>query len=163
MVKWVLDIIHSGCLIEFTSPHLPKSPSLFMNTSQERLPSQEVDSLLLLGDIELKSSQQQGNRFYSKYFLIPRKKEGWRPILDLRQLNVFILKLRFRIVILASIIPSMYTNDWFTAFDLKDACFRRHPPLSQEISHVHSGHEPLPKEVECSLLASQQCQRYLQR
>ncbi len=33
------------------------------------------------------TSLQQGNRFYSRYFIVPKKDGGLRPILDLRVLN----------------------------------------------------------------------------
>lgn len=42
---------------------------------------------------------------------------------DLRQRKVFIHPLRFRMT-LASVIPLLNTDDWFTAVDLKDACVR---------------------------------------
>ncbi len=34
--------------------------------------------------------------FYSRYFIVPKKDGGLRPILDLRVLNVSVLKLKFK-------------------------------------------------------------------
>lgn len=67
---------------------------------------QEVNSLLQKGALEPMPPQYQGNGASSPYFLVPKKSNGWRLILDLCQLNVFIWKLNFLMITLASIIPS---------------------------------------------------------
>ncbi|KAG6930605.1 ORF I polyprotein, partial [Chelydra serpentina] len=46
-----------------------------------------------------------------------------RPILDLRGLNKFMVKLKFRMLSLGTIIPSMDQGDWYAALDMKDAYF----------------------------------------
>ncbi|KAG6932858.1 hypothetical protein G0U57_020428, partial [Chelydra serpentina] len=46
-----------------------------------------------------------------------------RPILDLRGLNKFMVKLKFRMLSLGTIIPSMDAGDWYAALDMKDAYF----------------------------------------
>lgn len=58
--------------------------------------------------------------FYSLYFLILKKLGGLRPILDLRLLNIFIRKTKFRMVTLISIILSL---PWFAALNMKDTHF----------------------------------------
>ncbi|KAG6932460.1 hypothetical protein G0U57_021497, partial [Chelydra serpentina] len=65
----------------------------------------------------------RGRGFYSRYFLIPKSKGGLRPILDLRGLNKFMVKLKFRMLSLGTIIPSMDPGDWYAALDMKDAYF----------------------------------------
>ncbi|KAG6935944.1 ORF V, partial [Chelydra serpentina] len=45
------------------------------------------------------------------------------PILDLRGLNKFMVKLKFRMLSLGTIIPSMDPGDWYAALDMKDAYF----------------------------------------
>ncbi|KAG6931390.1 hypothetical protein G0U57_001825 [Chelydra serpentina] len=52
-------------------------------------------------------------------------KGGLRPILDLQNLNEYLKKLKFRMVSLASIIPSLDLGDWHVALDLKGPHFHR--------------------------------------
>ncbi|KAG6939132.1 hypothetical protein G0U57_003101, partial [Chelydra serpentina] len=62
-------------------------------------------------------------KVYLIYFLISKKKGGWRPILNLCHINCFIRKLRFHMVTLAAIIPSLEKGMWFRALNMKDAYF----------------------------------------
>ncbi|XP_065254396.1 centrosomal protein of 192 kDa [Emys orbicularis] len=55
-----------------------------------------------------------------------RPKGGIRPTLDLRGLNQYMVKLKFHVVSLASIIPSLDPGDWYAALDLQDAYFHIH-------------------------------------
>lgn len=84
------------------------SPSFFRDPTSYRIFKPEADSLLQLGAIEPIPPKHSGKGIYSKYFQIPQKKGCWRPILDLKELNVFICHSRFR---MTSIIPSL--NEWF--------------------------------------------------
>ncbi|XP_059199216.1 uncharacterized protein LOC131979287 [Centropristis striata] len=66
--------------------------------------------------------------FYSRYFLVPKRGgTGIRPILDLRALNKFLRKYKFRMLTHASLLRLVRQNDWFTSVDLKDAYF--HIPI----------------------------------
>lgn len=67
--------------------------------------------------------QHQVKGFYSPYFLIPKKDGRWKPLLDLRQQNGFIQKVKFHMISLVSIIPSLKEVMWFTPLDLKDTHF----------------------------------------
>ncbi len=59
--------------------------------------------------------------FYSRYFLIPKKDGGLRPILDLRRLNHALMRRPFRMITLKQILSQIRTGDWFCSLDLKDA------------------------------------------
>ena len=82
-------------------------------------------------------SREEGNResgiqeqlagFYSKYFIIPKKDGGLRPILDLRQLNAFLKVLPFRMLTTQETLVSIEGGEWFTSLNLKDAYF--HVPI----------------------------------
>ncbi|KAG6935254.1 hypothetical protein G0U57_015306, partial [Chelydra serpentina] len=91
--------------------------------SHEQLLYQEVQALLELGAVEEMPHEFRSKGFYSRYFLVPKAKGGLRPILDLRNLNKYIVNLKFRMVSLATIIPSLDPGDWFAALDMKDAYF----------------------------------------
>ncbi|KAG6921640.1 hypothetical protein G0U57_006119, partial [Chelydra serpentina] len=79
-----------------------------------------------LGAIEGVPREFQGKGFYSCYFLIPKVKGGLRQILDLRGLNRYMVKYRFRMVSLVKIIPALDPGDWYAALDLQDAYFHIH-------------------------------------
>lgn len=69
------------------------------------------------------SSVPHRGGFYSHYFLIPKAKDCLRPILDLREFNKHLKRIKFCMVTLASIIPSLEQWNWYAALDLKDAYF----------------------------------------
>lgn len=102
-------MVERGYSIQFCalSPSQPPSPSLFRDSSHEQLLIQEVQLFLALGAVEEVPLEHRGKGFYSRYFLIPKA----RPMLDLRDLNKFVRKLRFHKVSLASIIPSLDPAD----------------------------------------------------
>ncbi len=66
---------------------------------------------------------QSESGFYSRYFLIPKKDGGLRPILDLRLLNHALTKRSFRMITLKQILSQIRPGDWFMSLDLKDAYF----------------------------------------
>lgn len=61
------------------------------------------------------------------YFLVPKKDGGFRPILDLRHLNIFLKTFPFRMLRAAHILCAVMKGDWFMSIDLKDAYF--HIPI----------------------------------
>ncbi|XP_065406172.1 uncharacterized protein LOC122174245 [Chrysemys picta bellii] len=150
--RWVLRTVERGYAIQFSSfpPSHPPSPSLFRDPSHEQLLIQEVSTLLAMGAIEEVPVELRGRGFYSRYFLIPKSKGGLRPILDLRGLNKFVVKFKFRMVSLGAIIPSLDPGDWFAALDMKDAYFHIaiYPPhrrfLRFVVSKVHYQFAVLP-------------------
>lgn len=62
----------------------------------------------------------KGKEFLFEVFPCPQK-DGvigeWRPTLGLRELNKFICSLKFRVITLVSVFPSLDLGDWFMAFD----------------------------------------------
>lgn len=65
--------------------------------------------------------EHQGQSFYSWYLLVPKSKGGVKPILELRNLNIYIRYVRFHMVTLLSILPTLTQNNWLAALDLQDA------------------------------------------
>ncbi len=61
--------------------------------------------------------------FYSRYFIVPKKDGGLRPILDLRQLNRSVSRLKFKMLTLKQVASQIRSEDWFVAIDLEDAYF----------------------------------------
>ncbi len=76
------------------------------------------------------STSKQLTGFYSKYFLVPKKDGGLRPILDLRQLNRFIKVLPFKMLTTTQILESIEPGEWFASVDLK--CAFVYVPIDQD-------------------------------
>ena len=117
---WVLNIITSGYRLEFT--RLPPLGQVSL-TSFDLLLEEEICTLLQKGAIQVVPSKDILDGFYSRYFLVPKKDGGLRPILDLRDLNKFLAVRKFKMVTLESIIHLLRQGDWFMVVDLKDAYF----------------------------------------
>lgn len=52
---------------------------------------------------------------------------GWRPILDVSALNLFILKTKFHMETICSVMSSMQQRGWMVTLDMQDAYF--HVPV----------------------------------
>ncbi len=61
--------------------------------------------------------------FFSRYFLVPKRDGGLRPILDLRRLNLSLYKGKFKMLMMRTIMSQVQEGDWFVTIDLKDAYF----------------------------------------
>ena len=81
----------------------------------------EVRSLLEKGATEEVLSETPG--FYGRIFVVPKSSGGWRPVLDLSTLNLFLENISFRMESPSSIRDSIHRGDWATSIDLKDAYF----------------------------------------
>ena len=88
----------------------------------------EVSELLEKRAIEYVPGPVQLRGFYSIYFLVTKKDGGFRPILDLRQLNMYLKVFRFRMLRTVDVLQAVSEKDWFTSIDLKDAYF--HVPIA---------------------------------
>lgn len=68
--------------------------------------------------------EQTASLFCSLYFLIPKRNGSFRPILDLRGLNKYLLHLRFRMVTVPRVKQAIQQDNWFACIDLKNAYFQ---------------------------------------
>ncbi|KAK3521655.1 hypothetical protein QTP70_014700 [Hemibagrus guttatus] len=62
--------------------------------------------------------------FYSRYFVVPKRDGGLRPVLDLRALNSALMKFKFKMLTMKLIMSQIRSEDWFVTIDLKDAYFQ---------------------------------------
>ncbi len=122
---WVLQTIRKGYQIQFGSspPRFMGVLSTKMAPQQALAMEQEIKALLEDEAIEYVPHSNRETGFYSRYFIDPKKDGGLRPILDLRVLNVSILKLKFKMLTLRQIVSQIRSKDWFVTIDLKDAYF----------------------------------------
>ncbi len=84
---------------------------------------EEIAVLLAKDAIEPVPPAEMRQGFYSPYFIVPKKSDGLRPILDLQVLNRALHKLPFKMLTQKRIIKCIQPRDWFAAIDLKDAYF----------------------------------------
>ncbi len=95
---------------------------------------QEIRALLEKGAIEYVPHYNRETGFYSRYFIVPKKDGGLRPMLDLRVLNESVMQLKFKMLTLRQIVSQIRSEDWFVTIDLKDAYFQM--SMSQEVPEV---------------------------
>ena len=67
--------------------------------------------------------------FYNLLFLVPKRDGGWRPVIDLSQLNRYLVVPSFKMETPASVSGALEQGEWTTSLDLKDAFF--HVPIAQ--------------------------------
>ncbi len=120
-----MGIIKQGYSLQFARrpPRFSGVVSTSVQGENARVLCSEVMTLLEKGAIEMVPPALRGSGFYSRYFLVPKKDGGLRPILDLRRLNHALMRRPFRMITLKQILSHIPTEDWFCSLDLKDAYF----------------------------------------
>ncbi|MGL5566210.1 MAG: reverse transcriptase domain-containing protein [Plesiomonas sp.] len=84
---------------------------------------EEIRTLLGKEAIQVVPRERMEEGFYNRYFLLPKKSGGLRPILDLRQLNKHLRCYRFKMLTVRHLLSSLHPREWFTSVDLTDAYF----------------------------------------
>ncbi|KAL0175067.1 hypothetical protein M9458_031035, partial [Cirrhinus mrigala] len=122
---WVLHTVERGYRIQFGAPLPPfngVSPTL-VGPEQGLVMEQEVATLLRKEAIEVVPPHDRESGIYSRYFIVPKKDGGLRPILDLRLLNRSVMRLKFKMLTIKQVVSQIRSEDWFVTIDLKDAYF----------------------------------------
>ena len=125
---FVLSIVRGGLFIDLEQP-LPHgairraSPPL-APLFREHI-SAEISSLLEKGAIE--RVRDHPHLCLSPIFVVPKRSGKFRMILNMKRINNFIPKEKFRMETLASILPALRPSDLAVSLDLKDAYF--HIPI----------------------------------
>ena len=121
MIEW-------GFRLPWEGPPAPLKafPPIFrLPASQEacQVLEQEISALVLKEAVEEISSQAVSPGFYGRLFCVPKRSGGYRPVLDLSPLNVYLKKVHFRMETVGSIRAAIRPGDWATSIDLRDAYF----------------------------------------
>ncbi|KAI2661975.1 hypothetical protein H4Q32_007693 [Labeo rohita] len=134
--RWLLRTIRLGYAIQFARrpPKFRGVLATSVRGSSATVLRAEIAVLLAKGVIETVPSAEMRKGFYSPYFIVPKKGDGLRPILDLRILNRTLHKRPFKMLTLKHLFTCVRAQDWFVAIDLKDAYFHvsilpRHRPF----------------------------------
>ncbi len=123
---WVLRTIRTGYTLQF-GKNPPRFDGVHLtvvnSASKASVLQQELSSLLQKGAIEEVPQSEVERGFFSRYFLVPKRDGGLRPILDLRRLNFSLYKGKFKMLTMRTIMSQVQEGDWFVTIDLKDAYF----------------------------------------
>ncbi|XP_032363038.1 LOW QUALITY PROTEIN: uncharacterized protein LOC116675032 [Etheostoma spectabile] len=141
---WVLRTISRGYRLQFavTPPRFSGILCTQAGGGSARVLQEEIISLLERRAICVVPPELSRSGFYSRYFLVPKRGgNGIRPILDLRALNKYLRKYKFRMLTHASLLRLVRRGDWFTSVDLKDAYFHIaiYPPHRKYLRFAFQG------------------------
>ncbi len=123
--RWLLNVIERGYTLQFRR-RPPRFNGVVQSLTSPRNAQalrQEIGCLLEKGAVERVPPQELESGFYSRYFVVPKRDGGLRPILDLRPINRALCERPFRMLTLKQILAQIRPGDWFASVDLKDAYF----------------------------------------
>ena len=117
---WVLQVV-KGYHIEFTTTPQQHCVPPKIHTSEEKCSqiAREVRELLSKGAIE--ETQLEPGSFISQIFLAEKKGGGYRPVVNLKELNQFVKPEHFKMEGLHLLPSLMQQGDYMVKLDLKDA------------------------------------------
>ena len=126
---YVLSIVAKEYRLRFTSPPLLRQTAWEIRSPQdpqEVLGMREQISLMLQKNA-IKEVPPDSPGFYSNVFLVRKPSGGWRPVIDLKNLNAHIHAPHFRMFTTSSVLSSVEKGDYAFKIDLQDAYF--HVPI----------------------------------
>ena len=94
-----------------------------MDPAEMQALRQELDDMLAKGAVMRVPTYLAQEGYYSRYFLVPKRDGGKRPILNLKPFNKFVRKYKSRLIGTRTLLSMVRRGDWFTSMDLKDAFF----------------------------------------
>ena len=126
---YVLSIVAKGYRLRFTSPPLlrqtpweiryPKGP--------EKILGMREQITLMLQKNVITEVPPNSPGFYSNVFLVQKASGGWRPVIDLKNLNAHIHAPHLHMFTTSSVLSSNRKGDYAFKIDLQDAYF--HVPI----------------------------------
>ena len=118
----ILDIVKNGLKLDFIG-NIPSCPpyEYGRNENESMIINEEIAKLLKKGVIA--HTDIKPNDFFSSVFTRPKKDGSKRMILNLKNLNEFILSPHFKMDSIYTVINMIKPNVWMASVDLKDAYF----------------------------------------
>ena len=128
----VLRVIRHGHEIPFKAMGPPPFNgvlnSIPTDPAETQILRRELEEMVAKGAVTRVPDYLAHEGYYSRYFLVPKRDGGSRPILNLKPFNEFVRKYRFRLIGTKSLLSMVRRGDFFTSIDLKDAFF--HCPVA---------------------------------
>ena len=120
--QWVLEVVKGYKLELDCKPvqHKPPPP-LIMSKKDITLTQTEIEKLVIKGAIVPVAPCDR--QFLSQLFLVPKKDGSSRPVVNLKALNKFITRKKFKIEGAHLLRDLLRPGDWMASIDLKDAYF----------------------------------------
>lgn len=120
--SWVLKTIQ-GCEIDFVQiPEQVNVPrQIQFDVDEINLINDEIVELLEKGAIERVSKNNA--TFLSNIFVVPKKNGKLRPVINLRNLNEYVVYEKFKQESFQTVLHLIQRGDFFCSIDLKDAYF----------------------------------------
>lgn len=125
---WVLQAVQGYRLELEREPRQQCTPITQVGVPSSSIISEEVEALREKGAI--KPVNRAGDAFYSRIFVVPKKGGKFRPVVNLRPLNRFMIYSHFKMEGIQVVRDVLQRQDWLTRIDLKDAYLA--VPICQE-------------------------------
>ena len=124
-------IVEDGVGIAFQQRLQLTHQSISFRTRNSRQDLQQaVDALLMKGAIE-RVTNVTSLGFYSRLFLVPKKTEDLRPVIDLSTLNRHMVVPHFKMETQGSVRSAIRSQEWTVSIDIRDAYL--HVPMHQAV------------------------------
>ena len=126
---WILETVNGHHLELAYTPRQrvpPRQRSL--SGKEQALVSEEV--VKLIAKQAIREVTEATNQFVSELFLVPKKDGSQRPVVNLKPLNRFIKRQKFKMEGAKVIRDLLQKGDWMTSIDLRDAYLS--VPVAQE-------------------------------
>ena len=126
---YVLSIVAKGYRLRFMSPPLLRQTPWEIRSPQgpEEILGMREQITLMLQKNAITEVPPNSPGFYSNIFLVQKASGGWRPVIDLKNLNAHIHAPHFRMFTTNSVLSSVRKGDYAFKIDLQDAYF--HVPI----------------------------------
>ena len=126
---YVLSIVAKGYRLSFTSPPLLRQTPWEIRSpqGQEEILGMREQISLMLQKNAITEVPPDSPGFYLNVFLVRKASGGWRPVIDLKNLNSHIHAPHFRMFTTNSVLSSVRKGDYAFKIDLQDAYF--HVPI----------------------------------
>ena len=132
------SIVREGYQIELLScPPLSTDPIPMpcpRNSHKAQALRSEIRSLVDKRAVEEIFSPRLSPGFYSHIFLVPMKDGGCRPVFNLKPLNRYVAREKFKMKTPRDITTALHAGDWAVRIDLTDAYF--HVPIHLKSRHL---------------------------
>ena len=117
---WILDTI-TGSRIEFRGvPQQTTAPGeIHLDAGKTQIMAEEVQKLEEKGAISAVQESEPG--YTSSIFLVPKSDGSWRPVVNLKPLNQYVISRHFKMESLKTAKNIIQKGDWLVKLDLKDA------------------------------------------
>ena len=115
---WVLETVQGYRLELQSQPQQRTHPIFHLDSSRAEALTRAVRELMDKRAIQPVLNQRG---FFSPMFLVPKGEGSWRPVINLRSLNIYLVLHHFKIEGISVVKSLIQKGDWMVKLDLKDA------------------------------------------